>query len=334
MSQTDQPSEALGVGSPIVAAWTRRMRATQTDRAAAEAATRAFYAEQNLPQPQRVEWLNDPGEAWRLSELIPCPEYACIGLRRSDMELADILEQHSVPADIEDRGRRVADQVCWFFKPHSGRSRDSLLSLTGMDGGALARLDHLRRQGHLPGKHPMALALDVLAEVFLFLPHRHIALLVPKPDEFSADANGRLHSLTGPAVRFGSRAAYFFQGLRVEEPLWSLLSQGLLPPAREIITQPNTELRRLLMQRYGHAHLVEDLCGRATHQDDFGTLYHLEIPADEPLVMVKVVNSTPEPDGTFKDYFLRVPPGMKTAREAVAWTFRLEPYEYEPIQET
>ncbi len=50
--------------------------------------------------------------------------------------------------------------------------------------------------------------------------------------------------------------------------------------------------------------------------------------------MVKVVNSAPEPDGTFKDYFLRVPPTMQTARQAVAWTFGKESHEYAPVLET
>ena len=49
---------------------------------------------------------------------------------------------------------------------------------------------------------------------------------------------------------------------------------------------------------------------------------------DEPLVMVEVVNSTAEPDGTYKDYFLRVPPDIETARAAVAWTFDVEPERY------
>jgi hypothetical protein len=50
--------------------------------------------------------------------------------------------------------------------------------------------------------------------------------------------------------------------------------------------------------------------------------------------MVKVVNSTPKPDGTYKDYFLRVPPTVRTAREAVAWTFDLDPTVYAPVLET
>ena len=44
--------------------------------------------------------------------------------------------------------------------------------------------------------------------------------------------------------------------------------------------------------------------------------------------MVKVVNSTAEPDGSFKDYYLRVPPAITKARDAVAWTFDVSPEEY------
>jgi hypothetical protein len=49
---------------------------------------------------------------------------------------------------------------------------------------------------------------------------------------------------------------------------------------------------------------------------------------------VHVVNSTPEPDGTYNNYFLRVPPETKTAREGVAWTFGLTADEYDPLKET
>jgi hypothetical protein len=44
--------------------------------------------------------------------------------------------------------------------------------------------------------------------------------------------------------------------------------------------------------------------------------------------MLEVVNSTPEPDDSFKDYFLRVPPNARTAREAVAWTFDVPERKY------
>jgi hypothetical protein len=52
------------------------------------------------------------------------------------------------------------------------------------------------------------------------------------------------------------------------------------------------------------------------------------------IAMLEVVNRTPEPDGHFKHYFLRVPLNMRTAHEASAWTFNMSPDEYEPIIES
>jgi hypothetical protein len=51
-----------------------------------------------------------------------------------------------------------------------------------------------------------------------------------------------------------------------------------------------------------------------------GKLRRLELRGDieEPLVLVEVENATVEPDGTRKHYLLRVPPHMRTARDAVA----------------
>ena len=77
----------------------------------------------------------------------------------------------------------------------------------------------------------------------------------------------------------------------------------------------------ILLDRIGYERFL-DLAG--THlvaQDDFGKLWRSELRIDgEPLHVVEVVNSTPEPDGTHRRYFLRVPHD-RTAREAVAWTF-------------
>ncbi|WP_331386629.1 DUF6745 domain-containing protein [Saccharothrix sp. ST-888] len=58
------------------------------------------------------------------------------------------------------------------------------------------------------------------------------------------------------------------------------------------------------------------------------------VPDDEPVVMVEVVNSTAEPDGTFRTYWLRVPPGTRTARAGVAWTFGVNEADYHPQRET
>ncbi len=50
--------------------------------------------------------------------------------------------------------------------------------------------------------------------------------------------------------------------------------------------------------------------------------------------MIEMVKRTPEPDGSFKRYWLRVPPKTRTAREAVAWTFNMPAERYAPEIET
>jgi hypothetical protein len=47
---------------------------------------------------------------------------------------------------------------------------------------------------------------------------------------------------------------------------------------------------------------------------------------------VEVVNGTPEADGSRKRYFLRVPARMRTAREAVAWTYGLTGEQYGELE--
>jgi hypothetical protein len=67
------------------------------------------------------------------------------------------------------------------------------------------------------------------------------------------------------------------------------------------------------------------------HRDDWGTLYQigeaaLDIDPEKEFLTkaVEVIDATPQPDGSFKNYWLTVPPHISTAREAVAWTFGIE----------
>lgn len=83
-------------------------------------------------------------------------------------------------------------------------------------------------------------------------------------------------------------------------------------------------IRRFGMTRY----MIE--CGAEVFQSDStGELWCLR---DD--VFVRVINSTPEEDGGFNEYFLRVPPTVTSAKEAVAWTFNLNEDEYSPYKES
>jgi hypothetical protein len=103
---------------------------------------------------------------------------------------------------------------------------------------------------------------------------------------------------------------------------------------KHIEDEQNAEVRRVMIELFGQERYLAESKAEEIQRDDYGTLYRKDIPGDEPLVMVKVVNATPEPDGSFKDYFLRVPPTMATAHEAVAWTFEKTPNTYRPVLQT
>ena len=79
---------------------------------------------------------------------------------------------------------------------------------------------------------------------------------------------------------------------------------------------------------------MKDSGAALVHQDERGKLWRKKRAEDADLVMVEVTNSTPEPDGSVRSYLLRVPPNMRTASAAVAWTFGLRSREYRPSVET
>ncbi len=163
---------------------------------------------------------------------------------------------------------------------------------------------------------------------FLFL--GGICFICEPPIVFKRDDLGRLHSDNSCALQFrDGQTLYSWHGTTVPRDLIeSPVTVG------RINTQWNAELRRVMIERYGMVEYLKDSGAIKINEDECGVLYRKEFVDDEPLVMVKVKNSTAEPDGSFRDYFLRVPPNIATAREAVAWTFEMRPSEYKPKNQT
>ena len=141
----------------------------------------------------------------------------------------------------------------------------------------------------------------------------------------------RLHNDSGPALESDVENLYFVHGVMV--PAFVVVRPDWIT-AKHIQQETNVEVRRVMIEKMTPEKYLSESGAKPIHSDDFGTLYRTEVPGDEPLTMVKVVNSTPEPSGVFKDYWLRVPPDMKTARAAVAWTFSMEENEYDPLIQT
>jgi hypothetical protein len=173
--------------------------------------------------------------------------------------------------------------------------------------------------------------------------HADFCIISDRPVRLLVDEQHRPHCADGPFCAWSDGTALWaWHGVRV--PAWVITTPERITPAR-IRDETNVELRRVLLERYGFDRFVVDSGAIPVHADDTGALYRLELPGDEPLVVVSLMNSTPEPapdagllqapDGSWrKRYVLRVPPEMQTARQAVAWTFGKTGAQYAPQVET
>ena len=155
-------------------------------------------------------------------------------------------------------------------------------------------------------------------------------MLSERPLEYHKDDQFRLHCTNGPAIVYADEVKlYSWRGMRMPA---SIMTCDATLGAIE--NEFNVELRRVLIERYGLQRYLLDTGAEIRHHDKFGSLYVKEIWNDEDIVMVHITNASPEPDGEFRNYFLRVPPNMRTAREAVAWTFGMNPEDYDPLEES
>jgi len=163
--------------------------------------------------------------------------------------------------------------------------------------------------------------------------YKNVAILQQRHNILHRDTQGRLHSENSLAVGYPDGWGVFaWHGVRVPE--YVILSPDKIT-VKDIQTETNAEIRRVKLERYGWERYLLDSHSNVIHQDEYGVLYRQGIGGDEPLVMVKVINATPElGSDSRREYFLRVPPTMQTAHQAVAWTFDQAPHEYQLTQET
>ncbi|WP_416968823.1 DUF6745 domain-containing protein [Streptomyces sp. 4F14] len=178
--------------------------------------------------------------------------------------------------------------------------------------------------------------LDGLAEVCRsagwWWAFERVAVVCERPVELHRDEAGRLDRGDGPALAFPDGFALCaWRGMPVPPDFLDEL-RTLVP--QRIQAEENAELRRVMLEFYGYERYLADSGAKPVHRDETGVLWRIEMGIDEPVVMVEVVNSTPEPDGSRNVYWLRVPPRTRTAREGVAWTFGLSAEAYAPAEET
>ncbi|GLF98458.1 DUF6745 domain-containing protein [Streptomyces yaizuensis] len=331
------------------------------DRAAAEDGIRLAYRSAGLAEPERIVWADSPlagvravralGDAGRSvrdevrtrpwaqerrrlhDELGPAGWTALWG--RTGAALWDTTR------DLADRIREaVAERIAEEERP-AGQAP----APAGEAAGDAATGVRLLLLDAVLGQHDAAwlAAFDgrgdrlaglarVAGHAGWWWPYEKAAVVCERPAELHRDELGRLGSGVGPALAFSDGfALHAWRGMPVPADFPDRLASLT---AERIRTEENAELRRVMLEFYGYDRYLDESGAQPVHRDEAGVLWRIALEGDEDVAMVEVVNSTAEPDGTFRTYWLRVPPRTRTAKEGVAWTFGLDEADYEPLVQT
>jgi hypothetical protein len=186
------------------------------------------------------------------------------------------------------------------------------------------------------------------------IPCRSICFIAERHNSLSRDERGRLHGENGPALTYPDGwSIYAIHGTRVTA---DLIERPETITIEAIDAERNTEIKRIMINRYksgapisgAAAYLLDGNAEVLDRDVDYGTLYRKHRSGDTDLVMVHVVNNTTEPDGTVREFFLRVHPELKpmtsagvvgtrqkmTARNAVASTWGMRGEDFSPEART
>ena len=233
--------------------------------------------------------------------------------------------RRSAAGSVERRTLREHLTTGWTAAGGAVRALSYLAAL----GSAKGRLEKIACEGGLRLWSPLFEAYAAGLWLYWILHQEVVA--VARPALRTVDET--LHCPDGPAVAWpGGAQYYFWRGMEVPK---RLIMEPEELRARAIVGEPNRELQRVMLERFGYDRFILELAAVPVQADGFGTLYRIHMGRyRQSLALVHVTNSTPEPDGTRKRYFLRVPPNVRTAREAVAWTFGMRAAQYRPGRET
>ncbi len=173
---------------------------------------------------------------------------------------------------------------------------------------------------------PLLGLLLIAAHADWIIPHKHICWISEPPAILKSDDRGRLHSASGPALRYRDGwSAYAWKGVKVPS---GIIECPEHITCSDIDRATDIHIRRCMIERLTPERFVE--CGAAyrVSEDETGILWERRWADGDAWAAVEVINGTPELDGSHKRYFLQVPPNMLTARSAVAWTYGMTGRQY------
>ena len=148
---------------------------------------------------------------------------------------------------------------------------------------------------------------------FWVTPTKVIVLTLPV---MRTEDNGlhRLHADGKPAVQWSDWEGYYFwRGTQIPQKYGVVLSQKWR--SQWLLEEPNTELRRVLIEGIGYDRIVQELEAVELHTWREYSLLKIQADVDvEPIHLLKMTCPS-----TNHIHVLRVPPNLTSAREAIRW---------------
>jgi hypothetical protein len=346
------------------ARWTAIKRSTEpADRDAAEKGVRLAYSLSGIAPPARFVWCESPVALARLagrasradgvnlrSAVVDRPRHnvaAAVGRRlkrrvramvESTVNAADSLVasaaeavHHAVPQEEVTLLRYLREarplSLPFALRTLLGRSGLRHDAAGQHDLAFLGAYEYLRNAlGFREETAPLLGLWQVAMNTGWLQPHEHVCWLAERPRLLRGDPQNRLHCASGPALGFGDGwSVWAWKG--VEVPHW-LIEQPERITLAAIDGEENVQVRRCMIEIMTPERFVKLGGALRVAEDETGILWRKIWLSYDAWAAVEVINATPEADGTHKHYFLQVPPDMRTAREAVAWTYGLTPRAY------
>jgi hypothetical protein len=152
-------------------------------------------------------------------------------------------------------------------------------------------------------------------------------LVCDRPIKLSFDSQDRLHAEGKPAIQFADGWGFYsYHGVTLPE------KYGAVPPkewqSQWVLQEQNSEFRRALIQGIGYVRVCEEL--QATELDSWAeyTLLKIDEVIDDrerqPFYLLKMTCPS-----TGFIHAMRVPPDMRSAREAIRWVnWGIDPQEF------
>ena len=155
--------------------------------------------------------------------------------------------------------------------------------------------------------------------------HEEFCMVSDFPEVLKKDEQNRPHCENGPSHRWRDGwSLYHWHGVRV--PAEWIENKASLT-AQMALSQENTELRRAACEILGWAKILKELNAKTINKNkdpQIGELIQVDLPDAPGEKFLRVMCATG------REFAIPVPKDMETAMQSNAWSFGLDPQQFNP----